>query len=480
MSTLRTDTLQTTDSSFTINVEDIPSGVYSGRPLPSKLGDVVSVLDYPNATAAVAANPDGGIIFVPNNITPTYPATFGSIAFEVNGKSIPSNVYSESDNVAVSRKLFKSADQTNHVGKEGYTLAIETRPYGSTDGTVPGSDFGLGVSAVKHNWTTSTIEGQVCGVNTVTRGGYFKSVAVITGISKAANAVVTTATAHGYSTGDAVSVQNILGMTEMNVSRRYTITGVTTNTLSLNVDSTAFSTYTGGGIIHLDAGVSGFYNPGDTASYISNTVQSSANAFAAILEGASYYAPSGQFINGTKGIRVQMGAIKHTENIGIGCLVVAENGGLGAAFQAQNVRTSPAGVGTWSEFLNYTTDLGGGFFKAFAVNQLGNIVLHGGPTASTPTKLIRANSVTGALEVVNHAGSSVLFTLSDTGSVNLVSGGAYAINNQQVVGPRIGGYSVTGTISRGSFNATSATLPQCSAFLGALITDLLAHGLIGA
>lgn len=76
----------------------------------------------------------------------------------------------------------------------------------------------------------------------------------ITAISKAANAVVTSAT-HGLSVGDIVGFHGVLGMTQIN-----TLTGVvqsvpTANTFSVNINSTGFSTYSSGGIANLISGV---------------------------------------------------------------------------------------------------------------------------------------------------------------------------------------------------------------------------------
>jgi hypothetical protein len=75
--------------------------------------------------------------------------------------------------------------------------------------------------------------------------------ATISGASKA-NPCVITATSHGYSTGDTVTISNVVGMTQLNTNR-YIITVVDANSFSLSdlfgnpVDSTGYSTYTSGG-----------------------------------------------------------------------------------------------------------------------------------------------------------------------------------------------------------------------------------------
>lgn len=75
----------------------------------------------------------------------------------------------------------------------------------------------------------------------------FTSTVVISAVTKA-NPAVVTANAHGYANGDHVFIDFIpSGMTELG-RRRFTISGVTTNTFQLvGVDSTGYGTYTSGG-----------------------------------------------------------------------------------------------------------------------------------------------------------------------------------------------------------------------------------------
>lgn len=73
----------------------------------------------------------------------------------------------------------------------------------------------------------------------------------ITGIT-AANPAVVTDTAHGYSTGNEVEIEGVVGMTEVN-GKNFLITVLTVNTYSLHdlngnaIDSTGFTAYTSGG-----------------------------------------------------------------------------------------------------------------------------------------------------------------------------------------------------------------------------------------
>lgn len=69
---------------------------------------------------------------------------------------------------------------------------------------------------------------------------------IVTNISQATQAVVTSA-GHGLSTGAEVFLSGVVGMTEIN-NNLYTIVSVTTNTFTLDVDSTSFTPYVSGGI----------------------------------------------------------------------------------------------------------------------------------------------------------------------------------------------------------------------------------------
>lgn len=492
VSGLRTDIASTSDNT---------KGAYQvgrrDRTVGASLDDVVNVKDRgavgnntTNDNAAISSaesavsSQGGGLLLYPSaaGYLGDPAQTVGNVLRQYNGPSSKGNSYTVNDDIARSAKLYRYSDATNHIGKEGYTLFVESRPKGSTDGTVPGSDFGFGVSILKQNWQSTQVQGQNCGINVVTRGGFFGGAVNIANINKANPAVVTTQTNHGFSTGDVVIIQNVLGMVQANKAGTYTITVISPNQFSLNsTDSTGWTTYTSGGIVYPKSGVDFVYNPGDTASYIANTVQSAAGSFSAILEGAAYYMPSGQFIGGSKGIRVQLGAIKHTENIAIGVLAVATNGPCGAAFQAQNSRSDVGIEGSWTKAFSYNFDGGAGAYEAFQINQLGNLILNGGPTATNPTKLIRANSITGSFEIVNNANTAVIFSVNDAGSTNLRSGGIYSINNTQVVGPRDTGWTAfTGTTNKAtSYSTSTITLQQLAERVGAIQAALVTHGLLG-
>jgi len=67
----------------------------------------------------------------------------------------------------------------------------------------------------------------------------------ITSISKASSAVVGVV-AHSFSIGDSVHFSGVVGMTEIN-GQRGTITASTTDTITVSINSTGYSTYTSGG-----------------------------------------------------------------------------------------------------------------------------------------------------------------------------------------------------------------------------------------
>lgn len=62
-----------------------------------------------------------------------------------------------------------------------------------------------------------------------------------------ANPCVITSNSHGFSNGDIVYIDGVVGMTQLN-KKNYTVRGVTANTFQLeSVDSTSYTTYTSGG-----------------------------------------------------------------------------------------------------------------------------------------------------------------------------------------------------------------------------------------
>lgn len=90
-------------------------------------------------------------------------------------------------------------------------------------------------------WTVATATGIVTFQANIT--------AAITAITKATSARVTTAAAHGLSNGQTVHFSGVAGMTQIN-GLRGTVTVVNSTTFDVDINSTAFSTYTSGGTIN--------------------------------------------------------------------------------------------------------------------------------------------------------------------------------------------------------------------------------------
>jgi len=78
-----------------------------------------------------------------------------------------------------------------------------------------------------------------------TRLARLQAAKTITGAT-AANPVVITSVAHGYSSADQVLLENLGGMVEVN-DRYFSIIVLTANTFSIGVDGTLFTAYTSGG-----------------------------------------------------------------------------------------------------------------------------------------------------------------------------------------------------------------------------------------
>jgi len=75
-----------------------------------------------------------------------------------------------------------------------------------------------------------------------------KAPCLITAATKANPCVITTKYLHTFATGDSITISNVVGMTELN-GNTYTVTRVSGTSFSLNsTDSSAYTTYTSGGM----------------------------------------------------------------------------------------------------------------------------------------------------------------------------------------------------------------------------------------
>ena len=99
----------------------------------------------------------------------------------------------------------------------------------------------IGATAIRSaDWSVSTTTGQV----TFAADQTF----TITGITKASQAVITV-TGHTLVTGQSVQISGVAGMTQMN-GQRALITATATNQITVAINSTSYSAYASGGVVH--------------------------------------------------------------------------------------------------------------------------------------------------------------------------------------------------------------------------------------
>ena len=121
-------------------------------------------------------------------------------------------------------------------GASGYPYRRIYKPQAGT------TLVGIGSTAIRSaDWSVNTTNGQVTFAANQTKA--------ITGITRAASAEITVGAAHGFVTGQSVHISGVTGMTQINGQRALiTSTGATTITVAIN--SAAFSTYTSGGTVN--------------------------------------------------------------------------------------------------------------------------------------------------------------------------------------------------------------------------------------
>lgn len=74
------------------------------------------------------------------------------------------------------------------------------------------------------------------------------SAMAIDGITQANPGVVSTVLNHGYSTGQVVAINSVVGMTQVN-AQQFTITVITETTFSIGVNTSGYTAYSSGGIV---------------------------------------------------------------------------------------------------------------------------------------------------------------------------------------------------------------------------------------
>lgn len=143
--------------------------------------------------------------------------------------------------------------------------------------------------------STTPVAGGIDALNLKTdylaAGDAVRTQLVITNITNATQAVVTTATPHGLTNGKKVLIYSVFGMTEINTwfyrktsNPAYTVTVVNSTSFKINKNTTTFGVYTSGGIA--DAG---FLGTDDTNAFV--------NWFnAQVSLGKPGYIPPGKYI----------------------------------------------------------------------------------------------------------------------------------------------------------------------------------------
>ena len=251
-----------------------------------------------------------------------------------------------------------SSDASRVIGKERYAGFFAYTGPGTGDPAVIESSFGVGVSALKQNWFSNTVPGQIIGANIVVRGGYHGP-----------DANSAPPEPGGYNPGGDTTALIVNTVNSSQYSQNAILEGV-----AYNAQNGAFSV---NGQLHgmnVQLGAIRLRNPDGTPA-----------------------------------------------NPGIGLALAAQNGSLGYAIQANNTARPGSyeyGVpGIWGGFLRYNFDDGTRTpFDAFRVDQDGAIFLSSGG-AATPSKRLRVGG-NGDLQVLNPAGTAIL-SLADAGALTI-------------------------------------------------------------
>ena len=99
----------------------------------------------------------------------------------------------------------------------------------------------VGALTYSSGFTVDTVTGQVTFAANKTKN--------ITGISKAASAVISFGAAHTFLNGESVYISGASGMTQIN-GLRGVITATGANDITVNINSTGFGTWTSGGVVN--------------------------------------------------------------------------------------------------------------------------------------------------------------------------------------------------------------------------------------
>lgn len=144
-----------------------------------------------------------------------------------------------------------------------FRMVNKTKIAATTNGVVIAEWYDDMANATANIWTTSAGDGtnkitrQATNGFTVLQTGdaslYAATNKTISAITKAANAQVTS-TSHGLVVGDIVTFHGVVGMTQINTLTGTVQSVVDANNVTVNINSTGFTTYGSGGIANLISG----------------------------------------------------------------------------------------------------------------------------------------------------------------------------------------------------------------------------------
>lgn len=234
-------------------------GSYGGSPVASSLANGVPLVSAPGASGQVGFAAVGAPAFYYGAINAAKtrgPAFFcNSRAIRaklallslVHGLAATSTAYCAWYDAAGTTNFPKGCNNNALKDVNDTGVTYTSAAVGGTYPTAPTTGSGSPFAKTTHN-------GQACGVADL-NGGYYEielgltcvaSAKTIIGASQA-NPVAITATSHGFSSGDAVQITGVVGMTQLNDKLyRITVTGPDTFTLD-GVNGTGFTAWSSGG-----------------------------------------------------------------------------------------------------------------------------------------------------------------------------------------------------------------------------------------
>lgn len=183
-----------------------------------------------------------------NEVVNVYQRAFGRYAgfrvkcfdeWSTNGRKSPPTPFDQ-PMLLVSTGVYQLV---KYYGTDKAALAGLGHPYRKLKKPVAGTTrVGIQATEIRSaDWSVDTATGLVTFAADQTRS--------ITAISQAASAVLDVGASHPFVVGMSAHVSNVIGMTQIN-GQRALVTAIGASTITLAIDSTAFSTYVSGGVVH--------------------------------------------------------------------------------------------------------------------------------------------------------------------------------------------------------------------------------------